>query len=70
MEKMFSARIKTLRIEKGYTQVTFAKAIDVSKGLISLWENGLREPSLSSLVRMSNIFDVSIDYIVGRVDFY
>ena len=56
---------KELRIEKGVGQVELAKAINVSKGIISLWENGLREPKLSNLIELANFFEVSLDYLVG-----
>ncbi len=61
----FSERLKELRIEKGVGQIELAKAIDVSKGIISLWENDLREPKLSNLVALAKFFDVSVDYLVG-----
>ena len=61
----FSERLKELRIKKGVGQIELAKAIDVSKGIISLWENDLREPKLSNLVALAKFFDVSVDYLVG-----
>ena len=54
-----------LRQEKGVGQVELAKALSVSKGIISLWENGLREPNMSSLISMSKYFGVTIDFLVG-----
>ena len=42
-----------------------ATQINVSKGIISLWENGLREPKLSNLIVLARFFEVSIDYLVG-----
>ena len=54
-----------LRIEKGVGQVELAKEINVSKGIISLWENGLREPKLSNLIVLAQFFGVSIDYLAG-----
>ena len=65
MENIFAENLKELRIEKGVGQVELAKAINVSKGIISLWENGLREPKLSNLIALSKFFEVSIDYLVG-----
>ena len=62
---LFKENLKTLRIERGIGQIELAKALGVSKGIISLWENGLREPSMSSLIALSKFFDVSIDYLVG-----
>lgn len=65
MENMFCERLKELRIEKGVGQIELSKAINVSKGIISLWENGLREPKLSNLIALAQFFDVSMDYLVG-----
>ena len=65
MENIFCERLKELRIEKGVGQVDLAKAINVSNGIISLWENGLREPKLSNLIILAKHFEVSIDYLAG-----
>ena len=65
MENIFCDRLKELRIEKGVGQIELAKAIHVSKGIISLWENGLREPKLSNLIALAKFFEVSLDYLVG-----
>ena len=65
MENVFCEILKELRIEKGVGQVELAKAINVSKGIISLWENGLREPKLSNLIELAKFFEVSLDYLVG-----
>ncbi len=69
MEKIYAKRIKELRNEHNLSQPQLAEKLGVSNGLISLWENGLREPSMSSLVQMAKVFDVSIDYIVGIENF-
>lgn len=65
MGNIFCERLKELRTEKDIGQVELAKTINVSKGIISLWENGLREPKLSNLIALANFFEVSIDYLVG-----
>ena len=64
----FRYRLKELRTEKGIGQVELAKALNFSKGIISLWENGLRDPSMNSLIFLSKYFMVSIDYLVGITD--
>lgn len=66
MEKQFGKILKELRIEKSVGQVELAKAINVSKGIISLWENDLREPKLSNLIALSEFFSVTIDYLAGK----
>ncbi len=69
MENKFKHNLKQLRLEKGIGQVSLAKQVGVSNGIISLWENGLREPNMSSLIVLANYFDVSIDYLVGREEY-
>ena len=61
----FKDNLKLLRQEQNIGQVELAKQLGVSKGIISLWENGLREPNMSSLIALSKFFKVSIDYLVG-----
>ena len=62
---IFSERLKELRTEKGIGQVELAKNLGVSKGIISLWETGLREPKLSNLIAIAKFFNVTIDYLAG-----
>lgn len=63
---VFGESLKELRTDKKIGQTTLAKAIGVSSGIISLWENGLREPSLSNLIALADYFGVTLDYLVGR----
>ena len=64
----FADRLKELRVEKQIGQVELANAINVSKGTISLWENGLREPKLSNLIALATFFNVTIDFLAGLED--
>ena len=64
-ENKFKDNLKELRQEKNLGQVELAKAIGVSKGIISLWENGLREPSMYCLMSLADFFAVTIDELVG-----
>ncbi|MDR3262995.1 MAG: helix-turn-helix domain-containing protein [Clostridiales bacterium] len=66
MKINFGERLKELRTERNIGQVELSKAISVSKGIISLWENGLREPTLSSLIALAEFFNVTLDELVGR----
>ena len=65
MENQFGEILKELRTARGIGQVELAKFIGVSKGCISLWENGLREPTLSSLIALANFFHVTLDELAG-----
>lgn len=66
----FGTRLRELRRDSGIGQVELSNKIGVSKGIISLWENDLREPTMSNLVALANHFDVSLDYLAGRKEEY
>ena len=65
MNNVFGQTLIELRKENEIGQIELAKALNVSKGIISLWENGLREPGMNSLILLSRYFGVSVDYLVG-----
>ena len=58
-------RIKMLREEKQLTQQELADKLNSAKSTIGMYENGNRKPSYEVLIKLSEIFDCSIDYIVG-----
>ena len=64
-QNKFKDILKDLRAEKKIGQVELAKSIGVSKGVISLWENGLREPNMYSLIILAKFFNITIDELVG-----
>ncbi|QEH68613.1 helix-turn-helix domain-containing protein [Cellulosilyticum sp. WCF-2] len=68
MNKFYSV-LKELREEHSYTQSALAdlltkKGIKTSTQNISYWENG-REPNFDTLIALGEIFDVSLDYLLG-----
>ena len=65
----FSERLKELREEKKLSRIQLAKMLDVSVRLISYWENNQRECDFDMLIKIANIFKVTIDYLLGRVDY-
>ena len=58
-------RIKMLREEKHLTQQELADKLNSAKSTIGMYENGNRKPSYEVLIKLSEIFGCSIDYIVG-----
>lgn len=60
----FSVKIKTLRLSKNYSQQALADKLDVTKSLISSYEQDLRLPSLDMLIKLSQEFGVSTDYLL------
>lgn len=61
-------RIKDLREDHDMTKKQLALELDVSERTITRYESGICEPTISSLIKMSLIFNVSIDYIAGIKD--
>ena len=61
----FGINLKTLRLLKNLSQRQLGDDLNVCNQTISFWENGLREPSMSSLIALAQFFDVTIDYLVG-----
>lgn len=64
----FSEKSKSLRKEKGLSQVELAQALNVSKACISMIEIGKNEPTANTLIRYANFFECSTDYLLGRED--
>ncbi len=57
-------RIQSLRIRKGYTQETLAGKLNIDRSLLSHIESGKRGCSVDLLVRLSEVFKVSLDMLI------
>ena len=62
--------LKTIRKERKLNQLKVAMDLNISREALSYYENGKREPSLSLLVRMSDYFNVSINYLITGEEFH
>ncbi len=58
-----SDRLAKLRRDNGLNQEELAEKLGVSRQAISKWERGESAPDLSNLIALSDLFDVSIDYL-------
>lgn len=61
----FGNKLKTLRIQNNLTQAQLAAKLDLTKSVISAYENGLRMPSYEVLITIARIFKVTTDYLLG-----
>ncbi len=59
-------RIKDLMNEERISQAELARSVGISQSAVCNWLNGKKEPSIDSLWRLADFFDVSVDYIIGR----
>ncbi len=66
MASEFSRTLSLLRRERGVSQRTAAGDLGISQALLSHYENGVREPGLSFVVKACDYYNVSADFILGR----
>jgi len=64
----FQSRLKDLRTERNISQKELAELMHMSKMAISHWENGHSEPSIAQLILLSDFFEVSVDYLIGKIE--
>lgn len=62
----FSERLTSLRKEKELSQYELADLLGYSRGQIGNYEQGTREPDHSTLEKIADFFNVSIDYLLGK----
>ncbi len=60
--------LKYLRNNSGISQKQLSKELGISERNYQRYEYGEREPSLSTLIKLADYFNVSLDYLTGRTD--
>lgn len=65
---MVGENIIFLRKRNGMTQEALSERINVSRQTVAKWERAESEPDCSSLMRLSTLFNVTIDALVGNVE--
>ncbi|BDG45703.1 MULTISPECIES: helix-turn-helix transcriptional regulator [Parageobacillus] len=59
-------KLKYLRKQHNWTQEQLAQHLNISRSQISKWENGELLPDVQSLEKLSNLYEVSIDFLIGK----
>ena len=60
----FAARLKQLRKQRGMTQTEVAAAIGVTRSVVSLYENEMRQPSPEIIIALARLYGVTTDYLL------
>ena len=68
-ENVFGVRLKELRLEMGLSQKKLGDILGVCNQTVSFWETGSREPDLDSLIIIAKFFEVSVDFLLGVVNY-
>ena len=61
-------RLKELRKKRNISQLKLAMDLDMNQNSISRYENMEREADYATLIKLADYFNVSIDYLLGRVE--
>ncbi len=61
--------LREIRRKKGYGQLKAAMELCISREALSYYENGKRSPDIDMLVKLSEYFHVSIDYLITGKEF-
>ena len=62
----FAERLKELRKQAHLTQVELAKRLGIGQSSYADWERGKKKPTQENLVKIAQVLNVSIDYLVGN----
>ena len=66
--KTFFSTLKALRKEKEITQTELADRLFIDQTTVSKWELGKAIPDQKMLLRLAELFNVSVDYLLGRIE--
>jgi len=58
--------ITKLRLDRGYTQQELSDSIGIAQQTYGGYEKGRHEPSVEILIRLADIYNISMDFITGR----
>ena len=61
--------LKSIRKQRKLSQQKVAMELNISREALSHYENGRREPSIGMLIKMSDYFNVTIDYLIRGEEF-
>ncbi len=61
--------LKLIRKQKKYSQLKVAMDLSISREALSYYENGKRSPDIDMLLRLSQYFNVSIDFLITGKEF-
>lgn len=65
----FSENLRQLMKDENLTQQELANKMGIAQSAISAWLNQKKEPSVSNLWLLADIFNIDMDCLVGRKDF-
>ena len=68
MQNILAQRLRECRKKSGYTQIEAAIYADITEMACGNYERAKQMPKLDILIRIADVYKVSLDYLVGRTD--
>lgn len=68
MSEVDRDRLVNTRNKHGFSQKYVALSVGVAPSIVSRWESGVKIPSRENLTKLANLYNVSVDYLLGRSD--
>ncbi len=65
---MYFSRLEDLRVDNDYTQKKLAEKLQMGREVYWRYEKGVREIPVWALIKLSQLYNVSVDYILGLTD--
>ncbi|MBQ3219483.1 MAG: helix-turn-helix transcriptional regulator [Clostridia bacterium] len=69
MKEEVGKRFRECRLGLGYTQAEIAEMMGVKQPVYQRFEKGIFECNYTQLVKLADIYDVTVDYLLGRSEF-
>ena len=66
--KILSKNLKSLRKDYGYTQKQIAEILGITYQSYQAYERGITTPTLKHFIKIAEIYDVSLDFLIGKED--
>ena len=64
-KEVFAQRLKKARKDAGYNQNEVSKLLNISRSSLSKYENGQLEPSLETLAKLAQFYNISANWLLG-----
>ncbi len=65
---IFSEKLQILRKSRGFTQEELGELLEVSRQAVTRWESGQAYPDIMNLIQISNLFNVTVDWLIKDGD--
>ena len=59
-------KLRELRTTSGFFQKDIAQKVGVATNTYQSWERGLTQPDIFNLIKLSNVYNCSVDYLIGK----